>query len=315
MPAPRTISVCVRDLTKRYGAVDALCGIAFEVGEGEIFGLLGPNGAGKTTALECILGLRRPDSGAISIGGVDALAFPELAREFVGAQLQASMLQEKITAREALAMVASFHLTPAPVDDLLDRFALRDKADAAFDALSQGQKQRLLLALAFVNRPRLLVLDEPTVGLDPHSRRGLHEIIARQRASGHTVLLSTQNLEEAHELCDRLAILDHGRLVATGSPGELIERAGGTSHLAIATLRPLAESAVKALGGVIAVQPRERGWLLDTTEVNRTIVDLVKSLEAGGNSLIDLQIQRPSLEDAFVALTGRPWSAQTEEAV
>jgi ABC-2 type transport system ATP-binding protein len=315
MPGSRPASVCVRDLTKRYGFVDALCGITFDVIEGEIFGLLGPNGAGKTTALECILGLRRPDSGAISIGGIDALAFPERAKVLVGAQIQASALQEKITARQALTLIGSFYRRPARIDELLDRFALQGKADAPFESLSQGQKQRVLLALAFVNQPRLLVLDEPTVGLDPHSRRGLHQIIVGLRASGHTVLLSTQNLEEAHGLCDHIAILDQGRLVAAASPDELIARAGGSSHIAITTLRPLDAGSVKALPGVVDARPRENGWLLATTEVNRTIVGLVKFLEAEENSLIDLQIQRPSLEDAFIALTGRLWPEQKEENV
>ena len=315
MPGSRPSSVCVRDLTKRYGPVVALGGITFDVVEGEVFGLLGPNGAGKSTALECILGLRRPDSGRIAIGGIDALAFPEQAKELVGAQIQASALQEKITSRQALTLIASFYHTPARIDELLDRFALQGKADATYDSLSQGQKQRLLLALALVNQPRLLVLDEPTVGLDPHSRRGLHEIIAGLRASGHTVLLSTQNLEEAHQLCDHVAILDQGRIVATAPPDELIARAGGSSYIAISTRRPLEAGSVKALPGVVAVRPRENGWLLGTTEVNRTMVGLVKYLEAGENSLVDLQIQRPSLEDAFIALTGRPWSAPQEEEV
>jgi ABC-2 type transport system ATP-binding protein len=313
MPDSPPASICVRDLTKRYGTVHALGGITFDVTEGEIFGLLGPNGAGKTTTLECILGLRRPDSGTVTIGGIDALAHPERAKELVGAQIQASALQDYITPRQALALIASFYRAPARVDELLDRFSLRGKADATFESLSHGQKQRLLLALAFVNQPRLVILDEPTIGLDPHSRRELHEIISGLRASGHTVLLSTQNLEEAHRLCDRVAILDQGRIVATAPPDELIARAGGNSHLVITTNRPLDASAVEALPGVVAAWSRENGWLLGTTEVNRTIVSLVKSLEATGNSLVDLQIQQPSLEDAFLSLTGRPWSAPKEE--
>ena len=307
MPQSQSASIRVRDLAKRYGPVEALRGISFDVAEGEIFGLLGPNGAGKTTAIECMLGLRRPDAGAIVIGGVDAVAFPDRTKVFVGAQIQASGLQDKLTPRQALVLLASFYGDAAEPGDLLDRFGLREKADAAFDTLSQGQKQRLLVALAFVNRPRVVFLDEPTAGLDPHARRDVHRIIAELRSPGHTVVLSTQNLEEAHRLCDRLAILDHGRVVATGTPDALIEQAGGRAHLAVATALPMDASAARSLAGVVEAQPRDRGWWLATTDLNRTVVDLVKTVEREGNTLLDLQIQRASLEDAFIALTGRAW--------
>lgn len=190
-------SVEVRELTKRYGAVEAVRGVSFGVADGEIFGLLGRNGAGKTTTLECLLALRRPDAGTIRIGEIDALAEPERAKAIMGAQLQVSALPDKITPREALRFTASFYHDPLPVDALLEQFALTAKAEASFDSLSGGQKQRLFLALAFVHRPRVVVLDEPTVGLDPQARRELHAAIRELRASGVTVLLSTHYLEEA----------------------------------------------------------------------------------------------------------------------
>jgi ABC-2 type transport system ATP-binding protein len=312
MPESPPASVRVRDLAKRYGTVEALRGISFEVATGEIFGLLGPNGAGKTTAIECLLGLREPDSGAVSIDGIDALADPERAKERVGAQLQAAALQDKITPRQALGLCASFYRQPAKVDDVMTRFALTAKADAPFESLSHGQKQRLFLALAFVNQPRLVVLDEPTAGLDPQARRELHRLITGLRDAGHTVLLSTHYLEEAHQLCDRVAILDHGRIIATARPAELVSNATACSRIMIKTRRPLDEAQAGALPGVVQAQSQEDGWLLSTTDVNLTIVGLVKRLEADDNSLLDLQIQRPSLEDVFIELTGRKWSAEED---
>src|SRR5450631_4488562 len=187
MPAPMPVSVRVRDLARRYGRVEALRGMTFEVAPGEIFGLLGPNGAGKTTALECILGLRRPDSGEIEIAGIDALARPGEARQVCGAQLQAAALQDRITPRRALSLFASFYREPADVGGLIERFGLAEKAGEAFERLSAGQRQRLFLALAFVNNPGLVVLDEPTAGLDPRSRRELHRFIQETGRSGRTV--------------------------------------------------------------------------------------------------------------------------------
>jgi ABC-2 type transport system ATP-binding protein len=219
--------VSVRQLSKHYGPVAAVRELSFEVASGEIFGLLGPNGAGKTTAIECLLGLRRPDSGAIAIDGIDAIAHPERSRQRVGAQIQSAALQEKITPRQALKLFASFYREPAGVDGLIERFALSAKADAPFDVLSGGQRQRLFLALALINDPKLVVLDEPTAGLDPRIRRELHRMIVEMRAAGKTVLLTTHYLEEAHALCDRIGILHEGRLVALDSPGALIAAAGG----------------------------------------------------------------------------------------
>ena len=207
MSEPAPASIRVRDLSKRYDAVEAVRGISFDVAAGEIFGLLGRNGAGKTTTLECLLGLRRADAGAIAIAGIDTLAEPQRAKQLVGAQLQAATLQDKITPREALKLFASFYRAPAAIGELIEQFALAEKADAPFDSLSGGQRQRLFLALAFVNRPQIVVLDEPTAGLDPQARRELHQLIAGVRASGRTVLLSTHDLDEAHQLCDRIGIL------------------------------------------------------------------------------------------------------------
>ncbi len=297
----------MRGLTKSYGPVEAVRGVSFEVSSAEIFGLLGPNGAGKTTTLECILGLRRPDSGTITIRGIDALSHPEQAKQWVGAQLQSAVLQDKLTPRQALKFFTSFYRRSPRSDDLLEQFVLVEKADAPFDSLSSGQKQRLFLALAFANDPQLVVLDEPTVGLDPPSRRELHRIIADMRTSGRTVLLSTHYLEEAQDLCDRIAILDEGRIIAAAKPEELIARARATPRVTVRTATPLMAVQAASLPGVLDSWREGEGWVLSTREVNRTIVGLVRSLESEKNMLLDLQIHRTSLEDVFMELTGRAW--------
>ena len=308
MPEPKPDCVRVRDLTKRYGAVEAVRGVSFTVAEGEIFGLLGPNGAGKTSILECLLGLRRPDTGAMTLMGIDAVARPELAKERVGAQIQLASLQAKITPRQALKFFASFYGDPAPVEGLIGRFGLSDRADAPFDSLSGGQRQRLFLALCLVNNPRLLVLDEPTSGLDPHARRELRQLIIGMKAAGLTVLMSTHDIGEAGALCDRVGILSEGRIVAAGSPAELVARSAATPRLAVRTARALSGAEASALQGVVSSALLGDTWLLGSADVGGTVAALSRVLERGGNTLLDLRVQGPSLEDVFMELTGRPWS-------
>jgi ABC-2 type transport system ATP-binding protein len=300
MPA----DVSVRDLTKRYGDLVALRGVSFDVAAGEIFGLLGPNGAGKTTAIECILGLRRPDGGSITIAGIDALAHPEQVKSTLGAALQGTALQDKITPREALTLFASFYRDSIKPDDLIERFALAEKADAAFDTLSGGQKQRLALALAFVNDPKLVFLDEPTAGLDPQSRHELHGVIAQMRRDGHTVVLCTHYLEEAQRLCDHIAIIDHGRLIAVGTPDELIAAAKTPSRVRVKTAQPIEPGKLKLLPAVVSAEQQDGQWQLGTTNAGQTAIGLLKMLESESNELLDLQIRRPTLEDVFLELTG-----------
>jgi ABC-2 type transport system ATP-binding protein len=313
MPAPKSASVRIRDLAKRYGTVEALRGASFEVNAGEIFGLLGPNGAGKTTALECLLGLRRPDAGAIRIGDVDARESPQEAKRLVGAQIQGATLQDRITPRRALELFASFYADPTDVGELLSGFGLTAKAHSPFGTLSSGQKQRLFLALAFVNNPSVVVLDEPTSGLDPRSRRELHDVIAGMRESGRTVLLSTHDLHEAQRLCDRIGILDQGRIVGTASPAEFIARFGSKPAITV-RMRPSPDFAqLRSLPGVDECRPEGDGWRLTTNNVGATIPALTRLLESGGMKLTDLRLEGPSLEDAFLGLTGRPWSDSPPE--
>jgi ABC-2 type transport system ATP-binding protein len=220
--------IAVQGLSHRYGGVRAVEGVGFEIAAGEIFGLLGPNGAGKSTTLEAILSLITPDDGRIEIAGIDVRADSRAARAKTGAVLQATGLQDKITPREALDLFAAFYAAPLKTEDLLARFGLVEKAGAAFETLSGGQKQRLALALAFVGNPQVLVLDEPTTGLDPQIRREVQDHILAMKDSGRAILLATHDMEAAARLCDRVAVIAGGKIAATGAPRQLMAEHGGT---------------------------------------------------------------------------------------
>lgn len=297
-------NVIVRDLRKQYGDVVAAQGVSFEIERGEIFGLLGPNGSGKTTTLECIIGLREPDRGDIEVAGIDARRNPQAVKARIGAVLQTTSLQDKITPREALALFASFYKRASRPDDLLERFALVEKADAPFDSLSGGQRQRLALALAFVSNPELVFLDEPTTGLDPQSRRELHAEIARMKADGHTVLLTTHYLDEAEQLCDRIAIIDRGRIVASGAPHDLIAASATCQSVALITSTPLAPSLLAAVAGIDDLAIEGTRTTFRTSTVNRTLGELLQTLDAHGVELMDLRVRKATLEDIFIGLTG-----------
>ena len=313
MPTAVPASISVDHLAKSYGPVEAVRDVSFELLSGEIFGLLGQNGAGKTTTIECLLGLRQPDAGTIAIQGINVLTEPIRARQCVGAQLQFAALQDKITPGEALQFSASFYPKPANTDNLLTRFDLTTKARAPFDSLSSGQKQRLFLALALVNNPEILILDEPTAGLDPQSRRELHQIIAGFRTAGQTVLLSTHNLEEASSLCDRIGILHEGRIIANATPAALIARSSAIPRVSFRTAQPLDSARVALLPGISNHTQQGNAWQVGTTNVNQTISSLVRELAATGNEMLDLHIQRPTLEDVFIELTGKTWSETKAE--
>ena len=297
--------VVVKDLVKSYGAVQAVCGVSFEVTPGEIFGLLGPNGAGKTTTLECVIGLRRPDSGSIEVCGCDAMRQPDEVKSRIGAALQSTALQDKITPREALELFASFYKKSANIDTLLEKFSLTEKANVYFQTLSGGQKQRLAIALALINEPEFLLLDEPTAALDPQSRRELHSVIKQMRDDGRTVLVTTHYIEEAELLCDRIAIVDHGKIIASGTPRELVSRAQARPRVVVHTGKPLELDRVRKLAAVQGVEMNGASCQISTSKATDTVIDLVKFLEAERNELLDLSIQKPSLEDVFIELTGR----------
>lgn len=295
----------VNGLIKRYGTVEAVRGLSFSVAQGEIVGLLGPNGAGKTSALECVIGLRQADGGTISVCGVDARTDTAVMRERIGVQLQATALPEQIRVREALRLFASFyHRSVAPAV-LIERFNLGEKIDAPFASLSGGQKQRLGLALAVINDPEVLFLDEPTAAMDPQARRELHDAIRAMKQAGRSVLITTHYIEEAEELCDRVIIVDHGQVIAEGTPAALIARSSSATRIVCATDRPLATDALNALDGATGVEITGTIARITSTAINRTVIALVHHLEATQTTLVDLHIRKPSLEDVFIELTGR----------
>jgi ABC-2 type transport system ATP-binding protein len=298
--------VQVRNLVKHYGSIQAVRDVNLDVQAGEIFGLLGPNGAGKTTTLECILGLRLPDSGSITIDGIDAIAEPERIKQIIGAQLQATALQDKLTPREAIKFFGAFYRNSIKPDQLIKRFALEEKANAPFDSLSAGQKQRLALALAFVNDPRLIFLDEPTAGLDPQSRRELHEDILNLKADGRTILLTTHYIEEAQRLCDRIAIIQAGEIIETGTPNELIERANLPERVIVHTTPVIEIQKLNQLPAVASIVQINQSVEIATTDITNLVIAMVRLIESENAKLIDLQIHRPSLEDAFLKLAKRP---------
>ncbi len=304
-----SFAVSTRGLRKRYGSTAAVSDVSLEVATGEIFGLLGANGAGKTTTLECILGLRQPDEGTIRINGLDIRIHGAQARRLVGAQLQGATLQDKITPRQALDLFGSFYPEPFGSGELLARFDLEAKADSPFATLSGGLRQRLFLALALVNRPALLVLDEPTAGLDPQIRRTLRGLIGAMRSDGRTVLLSTHDLQEACELCDRVAIMDSGRIIAVASPAALIARSKSPARVIVRTDPCLSGSAVEALPGVLQAAHAEGVWTLETRAPTRVLAELVRSIDDEGARLLEVEVRGPSLEDVFIELTGGARSA------
>ena len=295
--------VRVTGLRKRYGANEALRGVDFTLQAGEIFGLLGPNGAGKTTTLECVLGLREPDAGNVEICGLDARRFPREVKRKLGAALQSTALQDKITPREALDLFGAFYSEPEPTLRLLERFDLVAKADAAFETLSGGQRQRLALALAFVHRPEVVILDEPSTGLDPQARHELHAEIRRMKHDGYTVLLSTHQLDEAAALCDRVAIIDQGRIVATGTPHELVSTAAGGQAVRFTASQPIDPAALTRLPGLRALRCEGLSGYFETDEAAPVVTALLALLAAQGATLWELEVKRSSLEDVFLKLT------------
>ncbi len=300
MPAP---ALSIRALTKRFGPVEAVREVTFDVQAGEIFGLIGPNGAGKSTTLECVLGLCQPDSGSVFVDGIDVGRRPAEAKAILGAQLQLSSQPDAMTPRQVLRLCASFYRRAVKPQVLIERFLLADKADARFSTLSGGQRQRLALALAFINDPKVVILDEPTAGLDPPGRRELHALINAQRSAGRTIVFSTHYLEEARSLCSRIALIHRGALVAIDAPEALIARSATMPRIYVRTLPPLPEAGVRLLQGAQRCGFDGSGWRIETTAVNRTVTALAALVETSGADLQDMEIHRPTLDDVFAELT------------
>lgn len=298
-----TAVVEVKDLVKSYGDVKAVQGISFTVEEGEVFGLVGPNGAGKTTTLEIIEGLRKQDSGTIRIDGVDSRKDLRRVKEILGIQLQASALFEKLTVVETLELFGSFYprrLSPAV---LLGLVSMEEKARARTETLSGGQKQRLSIAMALVNDPRVVVLDEPTTGLDPAARRNLWSVILDLKKLKKTVILTTHYMEEAERLCDRVAIMDRGKVLTLDTVPALIKGLGKQSVVEFRVTDGLADSKFHEVAGVTDVKTDEQHRLLYTKDLQATLAGLVQL--SGGKGIEDLRIRDTTLEDVFLELTGR----------
>ena len=300
-------------LAKRYGATVAVDDVTFNVAEGEIFGMVGPNGAGKTTTVECVEGLRRPDAGRVRVLGLDPAADPHALHERIGIQLQESALSPRIKVWEALDLFASFYRSRIDWRPLLERLDLAEKRSAQVARLSGGQRQRLFIALALVNDPELVFLDELTTGLDPHARRSIWELVRGIRERGKTVCLTTHFMEEAERLCDRVAIVDRGRIVALDTPARLIGSLEGAVRL-VATIAGTADrAALLRLDGVSSV--RLAGQRLEVEGERRGLVErVVGALATQGVEIRDLTTEQATLEDVFLALTGRRLETAKEAA-
>ena len=292
--------VTVQHLVKRYRDFAAVDDISFSIADGEIFGIIGPNGAGKTTTVECISGLRVPDSGSISVFGLSPRHDRDRMRELVGVQLQESALPPRLEVGEAVELFASFYPNPLDHRDLLESLGIRQIEKAKFMSLSGGQKQRLSIALALVGNPRLAILDELTTGLDPEARRETWALIERIRGRGVTVILVTHFMDEAERLCDRLALIDHGKLRALDTPEALAAQAGG-NRVSFVSSSPVDDQTLLAVPGVSQIERKER--YVTVTGTGDLAASLIEALGRIGVRLSDIEARRGNLDDAFVKLT------------
>lgn len=299
-----TAAIDVQDLRKRYGTVQAVDGVSFAVAHGEVFGMLGPNGAGKTTTVEIVEGLRPADSGRVTVLGRDVARQTQEVKQRIGVQLQQPALLPLLTVAEMLSLFASFFDQSRPVDDLVQMVGLEGSRDRQAGQLSGGQAQRLSVAMALVNRPEIIFLDEPTTGLDPQARANLWELIETVRAEGATVLLTTHYMEEAERLCDRIAIVDHGRIVALDTPRRLID-ANFSETAVIFTMRAAPVPDLERLPGVQRVQMDEDEVTLSSADVPATMAALLAFTRDHGQPLENLHVRGATLEDVFLRLTGR----------
>jgi ABC-2 type transport system ATP-binding protein len=308
MKTPAAVEIA--HLRKTYGHVIAVDDVSFSVAEGEIFGILGPNGAGKTTTAECLLGLRTPDSGSIRVLGLDPAEDPDDLHVVVGAQLQQSALPGKLKVGEILDLYRSFYPEPADVDELVEALGLAAKRNAYYRSLSGGQRQRLSVALALIGRPKIAVLDEMTTGLDPAARRDTWELIERVRNRGVTIILVTHFMDEAERLCDRVALLDSGRVAALDTPAGLTALASGGKQVRFTPSAPFDDRLLIELPEVRTVG--HNGSHVIVTGAGQLVNAIVLQLATAGVTACDVQLDSWNLEDAFVKLTGRNL---TEEGV
>jgi len=304
MKTQNVVVIEVRDLVKQYTDVTAVDGASFEIRKGEIFGMVGPNGAGKTTTIECIEGLRSPDAGNVKVLGLDPQRDGYQLREHIGVQLQESALPDRIKVWEAMDMFASFYSRSVDWRPLLEQLGLAEKHNASFAKLSGGQKQRLFIALALVNDPDLVFLDELTTGLDPQARRAMWDLVRSIRERGKTVFLTTHYMEESERLCDRVAIIDQGQIVALDTPENLVRSLGAESRVVFGVDGRFDERALQVIPGVTRVE-RIGERVVVYGQGDGLVGGVVNALETGGIRFRDLRTEQQSLEDVFLALTGR----------
>ena len=296
-------AIQVSHLRKTYGPVVAVDDVSFSVAEGEVFGILGPNGAGKTTTVECVIGLRNPDAGMIRVMGLDPHRDREGLHAIMGAQLQASALPGKLKVGEILDLFHSFYRDPADLDEIRDSMGLTEKNNEYYRSLSGGLKQRVSVALALIGNPRVAVLDEMTTGLDPQARRDTWQLIEHVRDRGVTIILVTHYMDEAERLCDQVAMVDRGRIVATGTPEGLAGRAGVAKRVRFAPSKPFDDRLLTDLPGVRSVE--HDGEHVIVTGSGDVANDVILTLAAAGVTAADLHLDSANLEDAFVQMTGR----------
>jgi ABC-2 type transport system ATP-binding protein len=305
-PIERTdVAIHCSGLVKRYADVVAVNGLDLEVRRGECFGLLGPNGAGKTTTIEILEGLTEPDAGEVEILGSSWSRNGQELRERLGISLQETQLNEKLTVGETVRLFRSFYRRGRDPEAVLHRLSLEEKRDARVGKLSGGQKQRLAVACALVGDPEVLFLDEPTTGLDPQSRLQLWEQVMDFRAAGGTVLLTTHYMDEAERLCDRVAIVDHGQVIALGTPAELISSLHAANVIEFSSEPEMDEASLRALPGVAEPHRRGPNWSLPVGSLAETVPVLLALVERSGAKLMNLSTHRATLEDLFVSRTGR----------
>lgn len=300
-------AISVRGLRKSYGNFEAVRGIDFEVARGEVFGLLGPNGAGKTTTVEILEGLRARTAGDVSVLGFDPGVQVRELKDRIGVSLQATNLPDKIKVHEALTLFASFYSKNTDKAKLLDRLKLTEKRDAYYSKLSGGQKQRVALALAMINDPEVIFLDEPSTGVDPQVRLEIHGLIQDLRNDNRTILITTHYIEEAEKLCDRVAIVDEGKIIAIGTPREIQAQTLGQTRIDIECEQPIpmADLPPAAAGGKCMLGEGGRHLTLHSAHPAKLIVELVKWIDQRGIGLVDIHLKRPTLEDVFIELTGK----------
>jgi ABC-2 type transport system ATP-binding protein len=296
--------VSVHDLRKTYGKIKAVDGITFSVIKGEIFGIVGPNGAGKTTTMDCIVGMKKSDSGSLSVLGLDPLKQGLKLRQRLGIQQQESELPDRIRVRETMELFSSFYSRTLEWRDILDHLALLDKSEAYFSDLSGGQKRRLFVALALVGDPEVVFLDELTSGLDPQARRIIWELVTKLRDEGRTIFLSTHYMDEAERLCDRVAIIDKGKIIALDTPDRLISSLGFGIRVIFKTSGEFSESTLNEISGILSVE-RDGDRITCMIRDSGVVLEIVKKLVSLDTALDDFRTERTTLEDVFLAVTGK----------